>query len=62
MSDFRIELTSKAFGKSDDPEALLDRCRALCRERDVISDGAGTESIIWASSATDGIVAWSEGL
>ena len=36
MSDFRIELTSKAFGKSDDPKALLDRCRALCRERDVV--------------------------
>ena len=36
MSDFLIDLTSKAFGKSDDPEALLDRCRALCRERGVV--------------------------
>ena len=36
MSDFRIELSSKAFGKSDAPETLLERCRALCRERGVV--------------------------
>ena len=36
MSDFRIELSSKAFGKSDSPGALLDRCRALCNERGVV--------------------------
>lgn len=35
MSGFRIELSSKAFGNSDNAAALLDRCRAMCRERGV---------------------------
>ena len=35
MSGFRIELSSKAFGNSDNAVALLDRCRAMCRERNV---------------------------
>ena len=35
MKGIRIELSSKAFGNSNDSVALLKNCRSLCRERGV---------------------------